>query len=236
MPHKKKAGPQPSPERMEKIRQAYKEYTDPNIPFEERPTQDDLAAKYKLPQSTISYYFDKFDREGDAPEEPQTLYPSAKDERPPTFEEWKERRGPERGSQVASRATMKHAIKNISEKAKTTAEQAYIIGDLVTTRYFDLVNIALAKGMKLEDFINDVFNFYERREELEQELSTLRTSLTTLKPLADPNWRFQQKTNALLNFASQLVNAKVYGARINVKECVRGFQAELDKIDEMTME
>ena len=232
-----KAGHQPSPERMQKIREAYKEYTNPEVPLEERPTQLDLAVKYKIPQATLSYYFAKFDREGDMPEEPQTLFPSgsAITERPPTFEEWKARRGPERGSLVAGRATMKNAIKNISEKAKTTAEQAYIIGDLVTTRYFDLVNLALAKGLKLEDFIADVFNFYERREEIEQELITLRTSLQTLKPLTEPNWRFQAKTNALLNFATQLVNAKTYGARINIREATRAFQKELDKLDQMEM-
>jgi len=231
---RKKAGQHPSPERMEKIREAYKEYTDTSLPPEERPTQEDLAQKYGIPQPTISYWFEKFDREGDMPEEPQTLFPR-ESERPPTFEEWKERRGSDRGSQVASRATMKHAIQNIGEKAKTTAEQAYIIGDLVTTRYFDLVTMALAKGMKLEDFIVDVFNWYERREEIEKELSELKTILTTLKPLTDPNWRFQQKTNALLNFANQLVNAKIYGARINVREATRAFQNELEKIDKMEM-
>jgi len=231
---RKKAGLHPSPERMEQIREAYKEYTDPEIAAEERATQEDLAIKYHIPQPTLSYWFDKFDREGTMPE-PQTLYPTVKNERPPTFEEWKEHRGPERGSQVASRATMKHAIKNISEKAKSRAEQAYIIGDLVTTRYFDLVNLALAKGMKLEDLISDVFNWYERKEEIEKEVSDLKITLKNLTPLTEPNWRFQQKSNVLLNFANQLVNAKIYGARINVREATRAFQTELQKIDEMEM-
>jgi hypothetical protein len=220
---------------MEKIREAYKEYSNPDIPMEERPTQDELATKYHIPQPTLSYWFDKFDLEGEVgPKDPKTLFP--RDERPPTFEKWQEQRsGADRGTQIVKRTTMKHAISNLAEKAKTTAEQAYIIGDLITTRYFDLINLAIAKGMKLEDFINDVFNFYERREEIETELSQLRTSLQTLIPLAEPNWRFQRKTEALLNFARQCLNAKIYGARINVKETTRALQTELDKIDEQTI-
>jgi len=214
---------------MKKIREAYKEYTDPAVPFEERPTQEDLAIKYEVPQATLSYWFDKFDREGDVPEEPQTLFPT-KNDRPPTPEEPREHRGPDRGSQVATRATMKHAIKNIGEKAKTTAEQAYIIGDLVTTRYFDLVNLAIAKGMKLEDFIVDVFNWYERREEIEKELSETTAALQTLKPLAEPNWRWQQKQVALRDFASQLLEAKKFGARIDFRGAIRAYQTELEKL------
>ena len=73
-----KAGHQPSPERMQKIREAYKEYTNPEVPLEERPTQLDLAVKYKIPQATLSYYFAKFDREGDGSKkfELQAKYPT----------------------------------------------------------------------------------------------------------------------------------------------------------------
>jgi hypothetical protein len=133
---------------------------------------------------------------------------------------------------VAERRTTKEAIKSLSERSKAIFEQAINIGDLVVEKYGDLVKIALESGVKLEDFISDVFNWYERKEELERQLHDQKLRITELEELTLPNYIFKRKSQIILEFANTCVALNKSGARIPVKQAARALQNDLDRIDE----
>lgn len=220
---RKRRGSHPSPEKMAKIRQAYAEYINPDLTPEERPTQENLEVKYGIPQATLQVWFKKFDTEGVKPQDAQPLYPEDR-RQPPT--------GQDRATLVTSRTTMKETVTNLSNRAKKTLEEAYVIGDLVVTRYSDLVSIAVAKGMKLEDFIIDVFNFYEGREEMERRIHDFLIEIAELRELTEPNYVFKRKSQCILDFAKECLSVVKSGARVNPRQAARALQHDLDKIDE----
>ena len=233
MPHKR-AGNRLSKERMAQVKQAWLEYTNPDLPPEERPTQLELGHKYGLPQTTISYWFGRFraEQSGYSPEFPTTDMAAdelTKDERPLPFKEWRRQRKTY-SELLSTRQVAREAISHISDRARKSAEQAIIIGDIITNRYGDLIKIAVAQGIKIEDFITEVFNWYERKTQLEQYLKDLETKLADLQQLTEPNFVFRHKANILFNFARQCLTARLYGLKINPRKAVRALQIELDKI------
>ncbi len=212
---------------MKKLREAYLQYTDPTVPPEERPTQVMLAHELGLPQTTISYWFDKFTQEeGGSPE--FTSEESAEEMAQPG----KKRKGHKTlGEKTALRKTASAAIAHISDRSIKGAEQAIIIGDIIMNDYSDLIKIAAAKGMSIDDFLQEVFTFYERKAQLTQYVTGLEAHLAELQELTDPNWRFKRKSSLLYRFARYLLAARVYGVKVNTKKAVRALQIELEKID-----
>jgi hypothetical protein len=120
-----------------------------------------------------------------------------------------------------------------SIRARTTAsyEQALNIGDLVVDKYGDLVKISLESGTKLEDFIIDVFNWYERRPDYERQTHALEMRITELLELTAPNYIFKRKSQCILDFARYCADLRRTGAHINVKQAARALQTDLDRID-----
>lgn len=221
---RRKPGGHPSPERMEKLRAAYKEYTDPEIPEGERLTEEELETKYGIPQSTLDYWFKKFEAEGTVdPDAIQTIREQS---------EVPGGKGKDRMTLVTDRSVMTEALKKIRERSKADTEKVYVIGALVVERYQDLINIALNRGMKLEDFMVEVFNWYERKEEVEQEVSAKNARISELEELTEPNYRFKRKSQILIEFAQQITTQKQLGMRVNPRDAARALQHDLDKIDE----
>ncbi len=229
----KKLGARVPKERLRKFREAYIRYIDPNVIPEERPTQVELAHELEVPQRTLSYWFTRFaQEEGGSPEFAggedidETAQGGAE----------KGRRGHKTQRQkVAVRKTAGAAIQHLADRSTKTAEQAIIIGDIVMSGYGDLIKISVAKGMNLENFIKEVFNFYEQKAQLTQYITNLEGQLTALQALSDPNWRYQQKSNLLYKFARDLLQSKALGIKVNPKKAIRAFQIELEKIDTQEM-
>jgi len=226
---RQRAGLHPSSEQMEKLKKAYARYSNPNVPPDERPTQQGLSHEYDIPQATLSYWFRKFEQEGTVePENMATLSPKEKGRLPGE----RAQKGKDRAEIVTERTTTREAIKSLSDRSKSTYAQAIAIGDLVTDKYGDLIKIAIAKGMKLEDFVTDVFNYYERREEIERQIHEQEVELAELRDLTDPNYRFKRKSQCILDFAKECLNVVKSGAHINPKQAARALQNDLNKIDE----
>lgn len=218
---RKKAGNRPTPEEMEKMMEAYERYSDPNVPPDQRPTQQQLSEEIGVPQTTLSYWFRDFEQRGMmGPEAPQTLSPT----RP-----GKEK---DRALAVTERTTTKQAIKTLSERSKTLYEKAINIGALVVDKYGDLVEIGLESGMKLEDFVAEVFNWFERKTEVEQQLHQQETEIIELRELTASNYIFKRKSQCILDFSKECLGVVKSGARINPRQAARALQNDLDKISQ----
>lgn len=218
---------------MKKLREAYAKYTDPKVPPEERPTQIQLAEEYGEPQSTISYWFNKFDEEDQGYENQTTPEITAEQVLEDSSESGKERKG-HKGplDRAALRKTTSVAMGHITDRTVKAAEQAIIIGDIIMSQYGDLIKIAFAKGLPIEELVKDVFNFYEQKTQLTRYVSELEGQLVALMELTEPNWRYKYKTSLLYRFARDVLLAKQYGVKVNPKKAVRALQIELEKIDQ----
>lgn len=221
-----------SQKRMKKLREAYAKYTDPKINPEERPTQLQLAEEYGEPQSTISYWFTRFKEEDEGYTNQTTpeITPEQVLEESEQPSERKGHKGPM--DRTALRKTAGAAMSHISDRATKAAEQAIIIGDIIMSQYGDLVKIAFAKGLPVEELIKDVFNFYEQKTQLTRYTEELEKQLAALMELTEPNWRYKHKTSLLYRFARDVLLAKQYGVKVNPKKAVRALQIELEKIDQ----
>jgi hypothetical protein len=220
----KQAGSAISAERKAKIKAAYAKYTDPNVLPADRPTQTEISRDIGEAQSTVSYWFNRFKQEESGGMSPELN---------PGFDSKKGTAKSEgRQLTISYKEVAKAAMGYTSERAQREAQQVIIIGDTIMRLFSDLVKIALAKGVTLEEFIKEVFAFFERKTQLTAYVDMLETQLTELKELTEPNWRYKHKSAILLNFSRELLAAKTAGAKINPKKAVRALQIELDKIDE----
>lgn len=209
---------------MKKLREAYLRYSDPNVLPNDRPTQVEISKETGIAQSTISYWFERFKTE-EAGYSPDAAEGTGK----------KGSQYEGRKRDVSFREVAKTALAFRADKSRKDAEQVIIIGDTVMRGYSDLITIAIRKGMNIEDFIKEVFNFYEQKPQLTQYTTDLEAKITELEELTDPNWRYKQKSMLLYKFARDLLMANAYGAKINPKEAVRALQIELEKIDKQEM-
>lgn len=223
MSQRKKAGSYPSPDQMEKMMELYERYSDATVPEDKRPTQQQLSDESGIAQTTLGFWFRKFAAQETGDEEDDARAFS--------------KGGPrgklkDRAQIVAERRTTREAIKSIGKRSASDYEQAINIGDLVVGKYGDLVKISLATGAKLEDFVADVFNWYESREEMLRQLHELQTELAELRELTDPNYRFKRKSQVILDFAMTCAQLNKTGGHINVRQAARALQNDLDKIDQ----
>jgi hypothetical protein len=192
------------------------------VPEDQRPTQEQLSEESGIPQPTLSYWFDKFEKQGI-----ETL-----DESTPASGAGK---GAGRGEAVEKESlkrTTREAVKGLSEMAKNLYEQAINIGNYVVDKYGDLVKIALASGVKLEDFISEVFNWYEEKEEVGQRLRAQAEEIMELRELTQPNYIFKRKSQCILDFAKMCAELNKTGGHIPVKQAARALQHDLDRIEE----
>jgi hypothetical protein len=206
---------------MELYVKLYERYSDPNVAEDQRPTQAELAAESGVPQTVLSFWFRRFEEESTEPKNMHTLTPRGRGGKP----------GKDRLSVQSNRTTAKEALKSISERTKSTYEQVLSIGDLVIDKYGDLVKIALESGVKLEDFMADVFNWYEQREEEQKRLRDMEHDLAELRELTLPNYIFKRKSQCILEFANTCAALNKSGAHIPIKQAARALQNDLDRID-----
>jgi len=224
---REKSGHHPSPEQMQKLKEAYYKYTDPNIPQEERPTQEDLEKEYGISQAILSYWFNKFDQEGTETEEVLGKGASEKrtDRRTPPP-------GRDRFSIASQKVTAAEAIKSIGDLSREAYAKAINIGFQIVKNYGDLVDVALAKGAKIEDFVAEVFNCYEAKEQRERYTHDLELENLELRELTEQNYTFKRKSQCILDFAKECASLNKAGARINIKAAARALQQDLDRIDQ----
>jgi hypothetical protein len=220
---------------MEKMLQLWEEYNDPNVPPDQHPSQRTLSQESGIPQTVLSYWFTEFDkREKQEKERQEKAAAEEKEPKMPVAEESQPRETRQRKSRLitASEGQLaKDTQKNIRARTTATFEQAMHIGDLVVDKYGDLVKIALESGTKLDDFITDVFNWYERKIEYERGTRALEMQLAELRELTAPNYIFKRKSQCILDFARYLAELKKTGAHMDVKQAARALQTDLDRID-----
>jgi hypothetical protein len=220
--HGKKGGHQPTPEQMEKLIELYEKYNDQNVPEDQRPTQQQLAEESGISQTVISYWFRKFDeQERMGPEAPGTLEPV----RPGRKEQ-------DRALTRTEKTTTGRALKDLSSRAASIYEQAISIGNLVVDKYDDLVKIALENGVKLEDFMADVFNWYEAREETLQRIHRMELELNEFRELSAANYIFKHKSQCIVDFAKTIAELNASGGHINMKQAARALQNDLERIEQ----
>ena len=220
---RKKPGGHPSDEEMQTIKEAYARYTDPNVPQEERPTQEDLEKTYGIPQATLSYWFHKFDVEGTE---------GASEVEKPPGDRRSTKPGRDNIALTSQRTTTKEAIKGIGELSRENYAKAINIGFEAVNNYGDLVELALRKGITIKDFIAEVFSCYEGREERDRYIHDLEIDNAGLRELTEPNYIFKRKSQCILDFAKECASLNKAGAHINIKQAARALQHDLDRIDE----
>ena len=195
-----------------------------------------LSEKYNISQSTLGRLFKRIEQYVGAYGEPdlddtdfiefvQKGYPS-KDTKP----------------EKVDIEMSKVIVRAVTDEAKDVAAekmgQILAIGRTVVMNYFDLVQVAVRKGMTLEDFIKDVFDWYEQREmvkayveELETENAMLRAELDNLAVMCRDNFKFMVKVKAAQDFAFRLAYLRALGLPVNVREATRAFWFIMEQID-----
>lgn len=138
----------------------------------------------------------------------------------------------------SSKTIINIANKRLAQEAENRGTRAWAIGAEVVRGYWDLAELAASKGIKIEEFVKDVFNWYERKTTIEDSLASLefenrnlQAEAEELKRVADPNFRMALKTEALHKVLKEVLILRAKGVRIPVRAVSQNLEKYLNQVE-----
>lgn len=170
-------------------------------------TVEVLSKDYNIPEKTLYYNFKKF--------------------------------GISRKDDAEKRSSMMKEIGqavqlNMSTQAQKLAQISVGIGGRISNKYLPLVDALMDDGQTLEQIADILVDWFESKpvteqkiKDLEETVNGLVQQIQNLEELTAPNYRYQLRVKILDKYAKDIMRARAYGVKINLKPTLQAMNTDL---------